>query len=63
MRDNVALVAGARGVIGCNLFQHLESLGGWRVVGLSRRGASLVPPGQTKSVAAHYSIGAWLVAG
>ncbi|WP_240012538.1 SDR family oxidoreductase [Actinokineospora sp. PR83] len=38
MSDNVALVVGARGVIGGNLVRHLEGLGGWRVVGLSRRG-------------------------
>jgi nucleoside-diphosphate-sugar epimerase len=38
MSDNVALVVGARGVIGGNLVNHLEELGGWQVVGLSRRG-------------------------
>jgi nucleoside-diphosphate-sugar epimerase len=38
--DNVALVVGARGVIGGNLVNHLERLGGWRVVGLSRRGGA-----------------------
>jgi nucleoside-diphosphate-sugar epimerase len=38
MPGNVALVAGARGVIGGNLVRHLESMDGWRVVGLSRRG-------------------------
>jgi nucleoside-diphosphate-sugar epimerase len=36
--DNVALVVGARGVIGGNLVNHLEELGGWQVIGLSRRG-------------------------
>lgn len=36
--DKVALVVGARGVIGTNLVDHLESLGDWRVIGLSRRG-------------------------
>src|SRR5437763_16164018 len=50
MRDNVALVAGARGVIGGNLVQHLESLGGWRVVGLSRRG------GESTETVRHISV-------
>ncbi len=35
---NVALVAGAQGVIGRNLADHLAGLPGWRVIGLSRRG-------------------------
>jgi nucleoside-diphosphate-sugar epimerase len=34
----VALVAGAQGVIGRNLVEHLESLQDWDVIGLSRRG-------------------------
>lgn len=34
----VALVAGAQGVIGRNLVDHLSTLPGWEVVGLSRRG-------------------------
>ncbi|WP_349294598.1 SDR family oxidoreductase [Baekduia alba] len=38
MMDNVALVVGARGVIGGNLVAHLQELGGWKVIGLSRRG-------------------------
>jgi nucleoside-diphosphate-sugar epimerase len=38
MSDNVALVVGARGVIGGNLVRHLQELDGWRVIGLSRRG-------------------------
>ena len=38
MSDNVALVVGARGVIGGNLVRHLQDLDGWRVIGLSRRG-------------------------
>jgi nucleoside-diphosphate-sugar epimerase len=38
MAEKVALIAGARGVIGGNLVRHLEQLDGWRVVGLSRRG-------------------------
>jgi nucleoside-diphosphate-sugar epimerase len=33
-----ALVVGARGVIGGNLVEHLRSVGGWDVIGLSRRG-------------------------
>jgi len=36
-QDNVALVVGAQGVIGRTLVEHLASLDGWRVVGLSRR--------------------------
>jgi nucleoside-diphosphate-sugar epimerase len=32
-----ALVVGAQGVIGRNLVAHLEQLGGWEIVGLSRR--------------------------
>jgi nucleoside-diphosphate-sugar epimerase len=35
-----ALVVGARGVIGGNLINHLEHEGGWKVVGLSRRGGA-----------------------
>jgi nucleoside-diphosphate-sugar epimerase len=35
---NVALVVGAQGVIGRNLVEHLETLDGWEVIGLSRRG-------------------------
>ncbi|MCQ4121207.1 SDR family oxidoreductase [Rhodococcus tibetensis] len=34
----VAVVVGARGVIGGNLIAHLESTGEWDVIGLSRRG-------------------------
>ena len=40
MAENVALVVGARGVIGGNLVEHLLSLGDWEVIGLSRRGGS-----------------------
>ncbi|NTX51374.1 SDR family oxidoreductase [Myxococcus sp. CA039A] len=36
--NKVALVVGAQGVIGRNLIEHLESLGDWEVIGLSRRG-------------------------
>src|SRR5258706_5982694 len=39
----VALVVGARGVIGTNLVEHLASLPDWRVIGLSRRGGVDVP--------------------
>jgi nucleoside-diphosphate-sugar epimerase len=35
-----ALVVGARGVIGGNLVRHLERVGGWDVIGLSRRGGA-----------------------
>ena len=38
MSQNVALIVGARGVIGGNLVRHLQALDNWRVVGLSRRG-------------------------
>ena len=34
----VAVVVGARGVIGSNLVRHLQSSGDWDVVGVSRRG-------------------------
>jgi nucleoside-diphosphate-sugar epimerase len=37
-QSKVALVVGARGVIGTNLVEQLESLPDWRVIGLSRRG-------------------------
>ena len=37
-RRKVALVAGAQGVIGRNLGEHLAGQGDWEVVGLSRRG-------------------------
>jgi nucleoside-diphosphate-sugar epimerase len=36
--DKLAVVAGAQGVIGRNLVEHLETLDDWKVVGLSRRG-------------------------
>lgn len=35
---NTALVVGANGVIGSNLIEHLEQLGNWEIIGLSRRG-------------------------
>jgi nucleoside-diphosphate-sugar epimerase len=42
--QNVALVAGARGVIGGNLVEHLRRLDGWQVIGLSRRGGESAGP-------------------
>lgn len=36
--DKVAAVAGAQGVIGRNLIDHLVTQGGWDIIGLSRRG-------------------------
>ena len=36
--QRVALVVGARGVIGGNLVEHLRTLGDWEIIGLSRRG-------------------------
>jgi nucleoside-diphosphate-sugar epimerase len=38
MAAKVALVVGARGVIGGNLVRHLQGSDGWQVIGLSRRG-------------------------
>ncbi|MFG6403730.1 SDR family oxidoreductase [Microbacterium sp. P04] len=38
MNNRTALVIGARGVIGGNLVAHLEAIGGWDIVGVSRRG-------------------------
>ncbi|MFP2895603.1 SDR family oxidoreductase [Corallococcus sp. 4LFB] len=37
---NVALVVGAQGIAGLNLIEHLEALGGWEIIGLSRRGGA-----------------------
>lgn len=37
---NTALVVGANGVIGSNLIAHLEELGNWEIIGLSRRGGN-----------------------
>ncbi len=48
--ENVALVVGARGVIGTNLVDHLASLEDWRVIGLSRRGGVDVP-GKVRQIA------------
>ncbi|GGH08791.1 SDR family oxidoreductase [Pedobacter zeae] len=36
--NKTALVVGANGVIGSNLISHLECLGDWHIIGLSRRG-------------------------
>ncbi|WP_410596890.1 SDR family oxidoreductase [Amycolatopsis sp. lyj-23] len=38
MERKTAVVAGANGIIGKNLVEHLRAAGGWDVVGLSRRG-------------------------
>jgi nucleoside-diphosphate-sugar epimerase len=43
MENHVALVVGARGVIGGNLVEHLAGLPGWQVIGLSRRGGEPAP--------------------
>jgi nucleoside-diphosphate-sugar epimerase len=40
MGEKTALVVGARGVIGGNLIDHLENIGGWNIIGLSRRGGT-----------------------
>ncbi len=40
MTQKTALVVGARGVIGGNLIEHLERIGGWDIIGLSRRGGT-----------------------
>jgi nucleoside-diphosphate-sugar epimerase len=48
--DNVALVVGARGVIGGNLVRHLRDRDDWRVVGLSRRG------GESAGTVRHLSV-------
>jgi nucleoside-diphosphate-sugar epimerase len=48
--DNVALVVGARGVIGGNLVKYLQGLDGWQVIGLSRRG------GESAGTVRHVSV-------
>jgi nucleoside-diphosphate-sugar epimerase len=48
--DNVALVVGARGVIGGNLVRHLQDQDGWQVIGLSRRG------GESTGTVRHVSV-------
>ncbi|WP_437725540.1 SDR family oxidoreductase [Sorangium sp. So ce861] len=40
IQNKVALVVGAQGIIGRNLIDHLEALGEWDVIGLSRRGGA-----------------------
>ncbi len=40
MGPKTALVVGARGVIGGNLVDHLDKMGDWDVIGLSRRGGT-----------------------
>ena len=40
MATRTALVVGARGVIGGNLIEHLDRMGGWTIIGLSRRGGA-----------------------
>ncbi len=45
----VALVVGAKGVIGGNLVDHLAELGDWDVIGVSRRGGT--PEGRVRHVA------------
>ena len=44
MENKVALVVGARGVIGRNLTDHLAALGGWDVIGVSRHGGPSAGP-------------------
>jgi nucleoside-diphosphate-sugar epimerase len=50
IRNKVALVVGAQGIIGRNLTNHLASLGDWDIVGLSRRG------GENTSSVRHISV-------
>ena len=55
MKRKTALVAGANGIIGRNLVEHLRADGGWDVVGLSRRGGpgtvavDLLDPADTRA--------------
>ena len=39
MRGRRALVVGASGIVGLNVAEHLRDVGGWEIVGLSRRPA------------------------
>ncbi|WP_437318169.1 SDR family oxidoreductase [Sorangium sp. So ce385] len=48
IQNKVALVVGAQGIIGRNLIDHLEALGEWDVIGLSRRGGA--PAGRVRHV-------------
>jgi nucleoside-diphosphate-sugar epimerase len=50
LSHNVALIAGARGVIGGNLLAHLQTLDDWSVIGLSRRG------GESRGRVRHLSV-------
>jgi len=43
MHKHTALVVGSQGVIGRNLIAHLETLPGWNIIGLSRRGGASGP--------------------
>ncbi|NBH11438.1 SDR family oxidoreductase [Amycolatopsis sp. SID8362] len=52
MKRKTALVAGANGIIGRNLVEHLRADGGWDVLGLSRRGGlavDLLDPADTRA--------------
>ncbi|RSM48309.1 NAD-dependent dehydratase [Amycolatopsis balhimycina DSM 5908] len=55
MKRKTALVAGAHGIIGKHLVEHLRADGGWDVVGLSRRGGpgtvavDLLDPADTRA--------------
>ncbi|WP_439382595.1 SDR family oxidoreductase [Amycolatopsis lexingtonensis] len=55
MKRKTALVAGANGIIGRNLVEHLRADGGWDVTGLSRRGGpgtiavDLLDPADTRA--------------
>lgn len=40
MVEKTALIVGATGIVGSNLAQHLQQLGGWTVYGLARKPAS-----------------------
>jgi nucleoside-diphosphate-sugar epimerase len=43
MSERTAIVVGAHGVVGSNLIHHLLTVGGWQVIGLSRRGGPDTP--------------------
>jgi len=47
---NKAVIVGALGVIGRNLMNHLAEVGGWEIVGLSRRAPDFEVPAQFISV-------------
>ena len=48
MARKTALIAGAQGLVGRALVQHLEDLGDWDVIGTSRRPASVAGRGATQ---------------